>query len=128
MSLRSPLGRVLGTGAARQGVHHWWMQRLTSLALVPLSIWFLVSLLALPALDHATVTAWMGQSWSALLLMLFVLVATWHSQLGVRVVVEDYVHGAGLKTLILVSVTFAHVLLAAAGVFAVLKVALGGAA
>jgi succinate dehydrogenase / fumarate reductase membrane anchor subunit len=128
MSLRSPLGRVLGTGAARQGVHHWWMQRLTSLALVPLSIWFLVSLLALPTLDHATVSAWMGQSWTALLLMLFVLVVTWHSQLGVRVVVEDYVHAAGLKTLILVSVTFAHVLLAAAGVFAVLKVALGGAA
>jgi succinate dehydrogenase / fumarate reductase membrane anchor subunit len=127
MSLRSPLGRVLGTGAARQGVHHWWVQRLTSLALVPLSVWFVVSLLALPSLDHATVTAWMAQSWSALLLMLFVLVATWHSQLGVRVVIEDYVHSAGLKTLTLVGVTFAHVLLAAAGVFAVLRVALGGA-
>ena len=127
MSLRSPLGRVLGTGAARQGVHHWWMQRLTSLALVPLSIWFLVSLLALPSFDHATVAAWMAQSWTALLLMLFVLIATWHSQLGVRVVVEDYVHGAGLKTLTLVTVSFAHLLLGAAGVFAVLKVALGSA-
>ena len=59
--------------------------------------------------------------------MLFVLVAAWHSQLGVRVVVEDYVHTAGLKTVILVSVTFAHVLLGAAGVFAVLRVTLGGA-
>jgi succinate dehydrogenase membrane anchor subunit len=127
MSLRSPLGRVLGTGAARSGVHHWWVQRLTSVALVPLSIWFVVSLLALPALDHATVSAWMGESWTALLLMLFVLLATWHSQLGVRVVVEDYVHTAGLKTVILVSVTFAHVLLGAAGVFAVLRVTLGGA-
>jgi succinate dehydrogenase membrane anchor subunit len=127
MSLRSPLGRVLGTGAARSGVHHWWVQRLTSVALVPLSIWFVVSLLALPALDHATVSAWMGESWTALLLMLFVLLATWHSQLGVRVVVEDYVHTAGLKSVILVSVTFAHVLLGAAGVFAVLRVTLGGA-
>ena len=126
MSLRSPLGRVLGTGAARSGVHHWWVQRLTSVALVPLSIWFVVSLLALPALDHATVSAWMGESWTALLLMLFVLLAAWHSQLGVRVVVEDYVHTAGLKTVILVSVTFAHVLLGAAGVFAVLRVTLGG--
>jgi succinate dehydrogenase / fumarate reductase, membrane anchor subunit len=127
MSLRSPLRRVLGTGAARSGVHHWWVQRLTSVALVPLSIWFVVSLLALPSLDHATVSAWMGGSWTALLLMLFVLVAVWHSQLGVRVVVEDYVHTAGLKSVILVSVTFAHVLLGAAGVFAVLRVTLGGA-
>ena len=127
MSLRSPLGRVLGTGAARSGVHHWWVQRLTSVALVPLSIWFVVSLLALPALDHATVSAWMGESSTALLLSLFVLLATWHSQLGVRVVIEDYVHTAGLKTVTLVSVTFTHVLLGAAGVFAVLRVTLGGA-
>jgi succinate dehydrogenase / fumarate reductase membrane anchor subunit len=103
------------------------MQRLTSIALVPLSIWFVVSLLSLPSLDHVTVTAWMGQSWTALLLILFVLVATWHSQLGVRVVAEDYIHGAGAKTLVLITLTFAHTLVAAAGVFAILKVAFGGA-
>jgi succinate dehydrogenase / fumarate reductase membrane anchor subunit len=128
MSLRSPLGRVLGLGSAKEGVHHWWVQRLTSIALVPLSIWFVVSLLSLPSLDHATVVAWMGASWTALLLILFVLVATWHSQLGVRVVVDDYVHGSGVRTLTLVVVTFLHALIAAAGVFAVLKVAFGGAA
>ncbi len=127
MSLRSPLGRVLGLGAAKEGVHHWWVQRLTAVALVPLSIWFVVSLLALPSLDHATVIAWMSQSWTALLLIVFVLVVTRHSQLGVRVVVEDYVHGAGAKTLTLVVVGFAHVLIGAAGVFAVLKVAFGSA-
>ena len=127
MSLRSPLGRVLGLGSAKEGVHHWWTQRLTSIALVPLSIWFVVSLLALPSLDHATVIAWLGQSWTALLMVLFVLVAVWHSQLGVRVVIEDYVHG-GTKTLSLVLVTFAHTVMAAAGVFAILKIAFGGAA
>jgi succinate dehydrogenase / fumarate reductase, membrane anchor subunit len=125
MSLRSPLGRVLGLGAAKDGVQHWWQQRLTSVALVPLGIWFVVSLLALPALDHATVLAWMRQIWTALLLILLVLVGTWHSQLGVRVVVEDYVHGAGARTVTLVVVTFAHALLASAGVFAVLRVACG---
>ena len=125
MSLRSPLGRVLGAGSAKQGVHHWWMQRLTSVALVPLSIWFVVSLLSLPSFDHATVVAWMGQSWTALLLILFVLTCTWHSHLGVRVVVEDYVHGAAARTVTLVSVMFAHTLIGAAGVFAVLKVAFG---
>ena len=127
MSLRSPLGRVLGAGSAKRGVHDWWVQRLTSVALVPLSIWFVVSLLSLPSFDHGTVVAWMAQSPTALLLILLVLVGAWHSQLGVRVVVEDYVHGAGARTLTLVVLTFAHVLLAAAGVVAVLRVALGAA-
>jgi succinate dehydrogenase / fumarate reductase membrane anchor subunit len=126
MSLRSPIGRVLGLGSAKEGVQQWWLQRLTSVALVPLSIWFAVSLLTLPSLDHATVRAWMSQSSTALLLIVFVVVAAWHSKLGVQVVVEDYVHGAGARTLTLVSLTFVHVLLAAAGVFSVLKVALRG--
>jgi succinate dehydrogenase membrane anchor subunit len=127
MSLRSPLGKVLGTGAAKEGVRHWWLQRLTSIALVPFTVWFVVSLLSLPSFEHVTVISWIAQGWTALLLILFILVATWHSQLGVRVVVEDYVHG-GAKTLTLVVITFIHALLAATGVFAVLKVAFGGAA
>ena len=127
MSLRSPLGKVLGTGSAKEGVHHWWLQRLTSIALVPLTIWFVVSLLSLPSFDHVAVISWMAQSWTALFLILFVLVATWHSHLGVRVIVEDYVHG-GSKTLALVLFTFIHAVVAVGGVFAVLKVAFGGAA
>ena len=127
MNLRSPLGKVLGTGSAKEGVHHWWLQRLTSIALVPLTIWFVVSLLSLSSFEHVTVIAWMANSWTALFLVLFILVATWHSQLGVRVVVEDYVHG-GSKTLTLVVITFIHAVVAAAGIFAVLKVAFGGAA
>ncbi len=128
MSLRTPLGKVLGAGPARGGVHHWWMQRLSSLALVPLTAWFLVSLLALPSLDQAAVVAWMRQGPTALILVLFVLTAAWHSQLGVRVVVEDYVHDAAARTLWLVTLLFAHVGLAAAGVFAVLRVAFAAAA
>lgn len=127
MSLRSPLARALGQGSAKEGVHHWWAQRLTSVALVPLGVWFAVSVLSLPSLDHATVTAWIGQLWTIVFLILLVLSAAWHSQLGVRVVVEDYVHGSGAKTLTLALVTFFHVVVAAAGVLAVLKVALGGA-
>jgi succinate dehydrogenase / fumarate reductase, membrane anchor subunit len=126
MSLRSPLGRVLGRGSAKEGVHHWWLQRLTSIALVPLSIGFVASLLRLPVLDYTTLVAWMRQSGTALGLILFVLVAARHSQLGVRVVIEDYVHTDGLKALALVLIDFTHVLIAAAAVFAVLKVALGG--
>lgn len=126
-SLRSPLGRVGGLGSAKSGAHHWWLQRLTSIALVPLTVWFVVALLSLPLLDHATLVLWMKQSWNSLLLILLVLVATYHSQLGVQVVVEDYVPDAGVKTLTLVVVTFVHAFLAVAGVFAILKVAFGGA-
>jgi succinate dehydrogenase membrane anchor subunit len=125
MSLRSPLGRVLGSGSAKEGVRHWWVQRLTSVALVPLAIWFVVSLLSLPFLNYPTVVAWMRESSTALALVLLILVATWHSQLGMRVIVEDYVQAYGPKTVTLIALTFAHVLIAAAGVFAVLKVALG---
>jgi succinate dehydrogenase / fumarate reductase, membrane anchor subunit len=100
---------------------------LSAVALIPLSVWFVVSLLALPSLGHATVVAWMSGAWTALLLILLVLTATWHSQLGVRVVVEDYVHGEGARLLTLALVSFAHVLAAAAGVLAVLRVACGTA-
>jgi succinate dehydrogenase / fumarate reductase, membrane anchor subunit len=127
VSLRSPLGHVLGLGSAKEGVHHWWSQRLTSIALVPLTVWFTVSLLTLPSFDHPIVVAWMAHAWTALLMLLFVLVATWHSQLGVRVVIEDYV-GGGAKTLALVLSSFIHCVIAVAGVFAILKIAFGGAA
>jgi succinate dehydrogenase / fumarate reductase membrane anchor subunit len=126
MSLRAPLGQVLGRGSAKHGVHQWWLQRVTSIALVPLSIGFVVSLLALPALDYATLVAWLRQGGIALGLVLFVLVAARHSQLGVRVVIEDYVHAPGLKTLALVTSDFSHVVAAAAAIFAILKVAFGG--
>ena len=126
-TLRSPLGRVLGYGPAKEGaVSHWWIQRLTSIALIPLSIWFVCSLLFLPSLDHATVVAWLSGNVTALLMILFVLTATRHSQLGVQVVIEDYVHSPGTKTITLVLVTFLHILVAAAATFAVLKVAFGG--
>jgi len=123
MSLRSPLARVLGHGSAKEGVHHWWMQRLTSIALLPLTVWFVVALLSLPLHDRASVAAWVANGWTPLLLIVFVLVATWHSRLGVQVVIEDYVPAAGTKTFSLILSTFAHFLVAAAAIFAVLKVA-----
>jgi succinate dehydrogenase / fumarate reductase membrane anchor subunit len=102
------------------------VQRLTSVALIPLTVWLVVSLFALPSLDYATVEGWIRNGWTAPLLSLFIGVATWHSQLGIQVIFEDYVHG-GAKTLILILSTFAHVLLAVAAIFATLRIAFGGA-
>jgi succinate dehydrogenase / fumarate reductase membrane anchor subunit len=126
MSLRTPLGRVLGKGAAKEGAHHWWVQRVTSIALIPLAVSFVVALISLPALDYATVHSWVHQSWTAVLLVIFIALACWHSKLGLQVVIEDYLHG-GAKTLALILSTFAHTLVAAASIFAVLKVAFGTA-
>ena len=125
MSLRSPLGRVLGRGSAKEGTDHWWMQRVTSVALGALGIWFLLALIALPDFAQDTVATWIGQPWNALFLLLLGLSVAYHSALGVQVVIEDYVHGAFLKVVSLLLNKFAHIVVAAAMSFAVLKIAFG---
>jgi succinate dehydrogenase / fumarate reductase membrane anchor subunit len=127
MSLRSPLGAALGRGAAGDGVSHWWSQRITALALAPLGLWLLVSLLRLPLGDYAAVSIWMASGWNPVLLALTVLAACWHSLLGVQVVIEDYVHTSALKIALLLASSGAHVLLAAGGIYAILRAALRGA-
>ncbi|NBU25085.1 MAG: succinate dehydrogenase, hydrophobic membrane anchor protein [Gammaproteobacteria bacterium] len=123
MSLRSPLGRVLGRGSAKSGVSHWWAQRVTAVALVPLTVWFAFSVVHLPTSDHEAVRAWVGSGIHPVLLLLLIGTLTWHSALGVQVVLEDYVHAKGLKVASLLASTFAHLLLAAAGAYAVLRIA-----
>ena len=125
MSLRSPVGRVLGLGSAKDGTGHWWAQRVSAVALIPLTSWFLLSLLALPALDYATVRAWLSVPLSGLLAVLLVAVLTYHSYLGTTVVIEDYVHAAGTKILSLLLLRFLYVLVGGAGIFAILHVAFG---
>ncbi|MEM9404333.1 MAG: succinate dehydrogenase, hydrophobic membrane anchor protein [Pseudomonadota bacterium] len=125
LSLRSPLGRVLGRGSAKEGTDHWWMQRVTSVALGALGLWFLFSMMVLPDFSQSTVAGWIGQPWNALMLLLLGISLTYHSSLGVQVVIEDYVHGAFLKVFSLLLNKFAHTVVAAAVSFAVLKIAFG---
>ena len=124
MNLRSPLGRVLGRGSAGEGVGHWWVQRVTAVALLPLTTWFAWSLLTLRLQSYDEVRGWLGQPWMAVLTILLALTLAWHSKLGVQVVIEDYVHGKGAKTTLLLLSTFVHVAAAVAAVFAILLLAL----
>ncbi|HEY1724711.1 MAG TPA: succinate dehydrogenase, hydrophobic membrane anchor protein [Steroidobacteraceae bacterium] len=128
MSLRAPLARVLSHGSARDGVGHWLTERVTAIALAPLIVWLLLQLLSLPAADFRTVTSWIGAGWNPLLLILTLLLASWHSWLGVQVVIEDYVGGFLSRSAALLLNTLLHGLVAAAGVYAVLRVALRSAA
>lgn len=125
MSLKTPLGRVLGLGSAKDGTEHWWTQRLTAVALIPLGLWFAVSLLALPDLGYDTVQLWIAEPISSVGLVLFVVAACYHSQLGLQVVVEDYVAGA-LKVVTLIGLSLVHIGLGVAGVLAVLRIGFGG--
>ena len=127
MSLRSPLGRVMGMGSAKDGTGHWWAQRVSAVALIPLGLWFLVALLALPSLDYEGVRTWLSLPLCGLLALLLVAVLAYHSYLGTTVVVEDYVHGPGAKLISLLLLRFIHVLAAGGGIFAILRVSFGSA-
>jgi succinate dehydrogenase / fumarate reductase membrane anchor subunit len=128
MSLRAPLARVLNHGAAHDGVNHWVAQRVTALALAPLSIWLLWQLLGLPDASYPSVIAWIAHSWNPVLLGLTILLASWHAWLGVQMVIEDYVHAFLSKTMLLLLSAFVFALVAASGIYAVLRIALRSAA
>ncbi len=125
MSLRSPLSQARGLGSAKEGVGHWWVQRLTAIALIPLSLWFVVSVARFPLLDYATMIAWIKAPLVAVALVLFFVAMIHHAALGVQVVIEDYVGNEGTKLVSIVLVKFALYAVAAASVFAVLKIAFG---
>ncbi len=128
MSLRSPMGRVLGLGSAGEGASHWWAQRVSAVALLVLTLWFVASLLRLGDFSYPIVTAWIGAPLNAVLLSLLAGTLVYHSQLGVQVVVEDYVTHHGMKIATMLLLNFVHIGLAALSVFSVLRIAFGAAA
>jgi succinate dehydrogenase / fumarate reductase membrane anchor subunit len=104
MDMRTPLARVLGLGSAKQGSSHWWWQRMTAIALVPLGVWFVISVLMLAGSGHDRATLWLRSPFQAAPFMLFMAVAFWHAALGLQVVVEDYIHTEGLKMAVLITI------------------------
>lgn len=124
MSFRSPLGHARGLGSAKDGTHHFWVQRISAVALVPLSLWFVFSVARLPGADFEQVRWWVGYPAVAVTLVLFIAAALYHSMLGVQVVIEDYVGSEGMKIAALLASRFFHFAVATASIFAVLKIAL----
>ena len=118
MSLRNPLARAKGLGSAKDGTTHWWHQRLTAIALMLLTPWFVILMVGLVGDDLATVRATLSQPLTAILLTAFVLSLFWHARLGLQVVIEDYVHGA-TELLLQVVVKFAYALAAIASLLAI---------
>jgi succinate dehydrogenase / fumarate reductase, membrane anchor subunit len=125
MRMRSPLGRALGLGSAKQGVEHWWLQRITAAALVPLTVWFVIAIIRLAGADLDTMRDWVASPLPAILLVLVLIATFWHAALGLQVVIEDYVHTPLTKLALLVVVRLGCFAFAVAGVFAVLSMALG---
>lgn len=126
MLLRSPLGQARGLGSAKEGVQHWWLQRMTAVALLPLSLWFVFSVATHQMVSHAAIVAWLHNPLVAAVLVFYFAVLFYHSALGVQVVVEDYVGGNFKKIATLMLVKLVHGLVAVIAVFAVLKIAFGG--
>lgn len=124
-SLRTPLGRVRGLGTAKDGTHHWWLQRVTAVALVPLTIWFVIGLIGHVGAEQSVVQAWLGNPINAALMILFVATAYFHGYLGSQVVIEDYIHHELLKVASILAVKFAAAFLGIVSIIAILKLATG---
>jgi succinate dehydrogenase / fumarate reductase membrane anchor subunit len=123
--LRTPLARARGLGSAKDGLHHWWVQRITAVALVPLVIWFAISLVMLSGADYAAVRAWIGSPLVMVLLILTIAIGLHHGQLGMQVVYEDYTAG-GVRLALIVLTKFIAALFGLGAIVAILRIGFGG--
>ena len=126
MEMRSPLARVRGLGSSNDGIHHWWVQRMTGIALIPLVLWFVLYAVGLASADLATVKAWVGAHYNPVLLILLIICMFHHGQLGLQVVIEDYIHKESVKVTSLILVKGGALLLGACSAFAVLRLTFEG--
>lgn len=123
--MRSALGRAAGLGSSKEGVGHWWLERVTAIALVPLTLWFAASLIMLSGGDYVDFIGWLQSPLATLSMVLLLIFLFSHLALGVQVVIEDYVHG-GAKFIALLMARFACITLCIAGILATLSIALAG--
>ena len=126
MSLRSPLSKAVGLGSAKHGFSHWWWQRVTAIALVPLCLWFIYSLVCVLSGDFDQAQTWLASPINGSLMIIFVLTALFHAQTGLQVVIEDYIHTKWLNLSLLLLIKFAAVAMSVLSIVSVLKVVVGG--
>ncbi len=126
MSLRSPIGRVRGLGSAKEGVAHWWSQRMSAVALVPLTLWFVAAVISHVGADHAEMAAWIGSPVTASLFILLIAATFYHAYLGLQTVIEDYFHNEAAKVVTLVLIKGACFVLALIGILSVLTLLFEG--
>lgn len=124
-ALRTPMKVAQGLGSARSGAHHFMVQRITAVALIGLGMWFVWIVLAMLHMDYAAAHALIARPLNAVLMIAFLVALFWHAQLGLQVVVEDYVHAPGLELALQIAIKFLCFLGAAASVLAVIRIALG---
>jgi succinate dehydrogenase / fumarate reductase membrane anchor subunit len=120
--IRSPLGRALELGSAKDGVKQWWLERVTAIALVPLTVWFAASIVVHTGNDYVTLIAWLRTPIATILMVLLLIALFYHTALGLQVVIEDYIH-SGMKIPVLLGMRFGCFALAAAGILAMLRIA-----
>lgn len=121
--LRHPWATARGLGSAKEGVAHWWAQRISAVALLFLAPWFVVTAVSLVGVDHANARAFLAEPFNATLMLAFVLAAAWHARLGLQVVIEDYIHTPWLEIALQLLVKFAYALAALASVVAIGRIA-----
>lgn len=123
---RSPLSVAKGMGSAKEGTHHFWMQRVTAVALVPLILWFCLSLAMMPEATYAEVVAWMKSPFNAVMLILSIFASFWHLAMGLQVIQEDYISDNNIRMVSILVMKLLCFFFAALGVFSVIKIAVGG--
>lgn len=119
----TPLHKVQGLGAAHSGTGHFWHERVTAVALIPLSLWFLYVVLGLSGTSEVTALQFLAHPWNAILMGAFVLFSLWHAYLGLQVVVDDYIHTAGMKIFLMLVIRFSLIAIAAISIFAIVRIA-----
>ena len=124
MSLEAPLARAKGLGSAKEGIAHWWMQRVTSILLVPLIVWGAFMVAVVGNLDHANLLAAIANPLNAIVIITLLIIVCYHAALGLQVVIEDYVHLRYLKMTAIVLTYFVSFMLALIGIASVIKIAL----
>ena len=125
-NFRTPLKKVKGLGSAKEGTGHFWTQRLTALALVPLVLWLAFSVASLPGMDYVAIREWLSQPFNAIVMILFLIAGFHHARLGLQVVIEDYISSHVTRTAAIIAVTFIAAALGVTGVFSVLRIAFAG--